>query len=140
MSQFKLGAFDFIDLTVPVGLKERIARDVRSGVDGVTFWQTGQRGEPFLCESFVDVASLAAAEALLTEYHNAVGGDPLEMLWGGSLVHGVRFLVLDVLPHPRGMHAILQGIGGTAGTSQAVLRALWLLEAIDPTQDTPPAS
>jgi hypothetical protein len=142
MSQFQLGPFAFINLTVPVGLKERLARDVRSGVDGVTFWKTGKRGEPFSLLSVTDVANVAAAGVLLDGYHEAVG-ELLDLTWAGLPIQGVQFLVLDVLPLPQGMHATLLGIGGTGGTSEALLRCQWILEAIDitltPATTTTPA-
>lgn len=133
MSQFQLGPFTFINLTVPVGLKERITRDVRSGVDGTTLWKTGKRGEPFPCVSVTDPANVAAAGVLLAEYQEAVG-ELLDLTWAGIHVAGVKFAVLDVLPFPNGMHATLLGIGGTGGTSEALLRAQWVLEAIDVNQ------
>lgn len=132
MSVFRLGDFSFINLTRALSRPvERLEREIRLGTSGVTFWRTGKRGEPFQLASVADVADVDAAQDLLAEYEDLVGGDPVNAIWADR-AHESLVVVHNVMPLEGGLHATLIGIGGLLGSSNALLRAVWLVETIDP--------
>lgn len=128
---FAIGDFTFINLSrVFTRPTEQLAREVRPGVDGTTFWQTGKRAEPMQVASVVDVESVTAAQTLFAEYENQVG-QILPVTWAGVLRTNTQAVILRVDPLDEGLHATVLGIGGTLGSSHAMLRALWTLEMVN---------
>ena len=131
---FAIGAFEFISLSrVFSRPTQKLVREARPGSSGVTFWRTGKRAEPVQIESAVDVGNIEQAEALIHAYELLVGADPVVVRWGGLDLPDILAVVHDVQPVDHGVFKTLLGIGGVLGTSQAFVRALWMIEPIDPT-------
>jgi hypothetical protein len=98
----------------------------RAGVDGVTVWDTGSRGQPYEVQTEVDVETWTIAEALCQAYSQAIDLGPLPIMHGGVVIGDVQ--VLDV-PHATA-EAIAAGLGGICGRSEAIVRASWRLIAV----------
>lgn len=136
MSQFKIGDFEFINMSRLISRPtKRLTREVRSGVAGVTFWNTGKRAEPIIVETVVDTADKNAATNRIFQYEQLIGASPVIVTWFGSPIDGIRVVVMDVQPAERGVHTMLLGVGGvTGGVSHGLCRAIWLLNSIDAEQ------
>ena len=138
MTEFRLGEFEFVSLSRALSRPmQTIEREVRPGADGVTLWRTGKRGQPFVLMSFVDCSTVEAALALLKQYEQLVGDDPVTAKWAGQEVDELLVFVHNVVPDEQGLRAILLGIGGKEGTSHAFLRCHWLVETINPFSASP---
>lgn len=131
-----IGEFQFIHLSrafsKPV---QQLAREVQSGVKGVTLWRTGKRADPISLVSVVDAADCDAAEDLLHQYEELVGGDAVSCVWEGKQLAPLRVVVLGVEPLEDGIHQTLIGIGGILGSSNGLCRCLWHVQPVDPDQD-----
>lgn len=128
---FQIDRFPFFSLSGP---PERpfiqLELEARAGADGQSVWDTGERGQPFQLESIVETVNVIVAASLIADYRSLIGGDPVDMIWAGLEVIGVKYVVLDVQPVPRGVHAILFGKGGAGGPaaiSFGVCRCVWTL-------------
>jgi hypothetical protein len=129
MALFQIGPFDFINLSRPPSLpKQQMEREVRPGVEGVTFWGTGRRSTPYELVSVRDVEDVLEGLLLLDDYQQIVGTGPVQLVWGGY-AHG-RVLVHDVESLEGGVHRTLLGVGGLRGVSGAMLRCHWVLEHV----------
>lgn len=135
MSEFRLGPFQFISLSRAVSRPvHRVERELRPGIDGVTFWRTGRRAEPFDLVSVVDTPDVGGALALLAAYEDTVGSDPVEAVWADLALPELLVLVHNVVPLDEGLHATLLGLGGVNGVATfGLLRCQWTVEPIDPT-------
>lgn len=133
MKIFSIGDFEFLDMTRAISRPtKRISREVRSGVAGVTWWNTGRRGEPFSLITTVDVADVPGAIALLKQYEQLKDLMQLQPLrWASDPLNGCRAMVLEVQPIERGLHHTIAGFGGKLGSSNALLRCQWDLEAVE---------
>jgi hypothetical protein len=140
VSQFWIGDFDFIDLSRPPGRpKERLARELRPGVKGVTFFRTGAKTEQFQLSSVRDCYDLADLQGALAAYEDSVGAGTLEMWWGG--IEWGDVIVHDVVPIDGQCHKVLLGVGGCLGNlraedpdtppARAILRCIWTLEYVE---------
>lgn len=135
MSQFKIGPFEFINLSkLPSYPTKLLTRETRPGQDGVTLWLGGKVAPVQVLQSVVDCSTLADAEAELRAYENLVGAGPVDVVWAGRNQGGVKAIVGGVMPLEEGVHAMVIGIGGTKGTSEAMLRAAWLLHIVSAQQ------
>ena len=133
MTRFSIGLFDFIDLSrPPSGPKFELEREVRPGVEGVTFWSLGRRSAPYTLTSVRDCEDISEALNTLAAYQGAVGSGPLALVWAG--VPQGQVIVHDVEPLDGGAQATLLAIGGVLGTSRAILRCAWTLEYVPPPQ------
>lgn len=131
MSQFKIGAFTFINLSrLPSFPTTKLTREVRPGADGVTLWKHGKNAEPIVVESVVDAPTLAAGIALIRSYEAAVGAGPVDIVWADDTLSGVKAIIGGVMPLEGGVHRMLLGIGGVNGSSFALVRAHWLLDIV----------
>lgn len=130
---YQIGDFEFISLSrVFPRPTQKLVREKRPGLHGVTLWRTGRTGEPFQITSAADCASLEAAEALLHLYELLVGADPVVVRWGNLDLPDILAVVHDVQAPEGGIFRTVLGIGGLLGTSQAFCRAIWTVETIDP--------
>jgi hypothetical protein len=135
MAKYKIGPFEFINLTrLPSFPTTHLTREVRPGADGVTLWKHGKTAEPLVVESVVDVATMADAIALLRSYETIVGTAPVDLVFADNTLPGVQAVVGGVMPLEGGVHAMVIGIGGTKGSSAAMVRAAWLLHIISAQQ------
>jgi|GEM_PF-3616090 len=132
MSAFKIGPHEFISMSRAISSPTpKLSREVRSGVAGVTFWDTGKRAEPILVATVVDTADRAAATARLKQYE-ALVGSVATVTWFGDLLDGVNVVVMDVQPVDGGIRTMLIGVGGTTGgVSHGLCAAVWTLNPID---------
>ena len=131
--RFEIGPFPFISLSRAISRPfEQIEREVRPGIAGTSFWRTGQRGEPFALRSVVDCPDVPSALTTLAAYERLVGQDPVGVTWADVALAGLLVMVLGVMPDEGGVHTVLQGVGGLLGSSNALLRAVWLVEPINP--------
>ncbi len=120
---------------VPGGPMQRIAREVRPGVNGSTFWNTGVRSEPIQLATVVDCANVNAATQLLRAYEATVG-QVVSIDFAGDNLDGVGILVADVQPIEGGACQTVLGVGGTLGTSSGLLRCVWILQPIHPLKES----
>jgi hypothetical protein len=124
---FKIGDFDFIDLSrAPSRSLTRTVREVRPGASGVTLHRMGSQPAPYSLVSVRDVADVETGLDLYAEYEDAVGSDPVTLIWAG--VDKGLVYIHNVLPLDEGIYATLLGIGGLEGTSNGMVRAAWTLE------------
>lgn len=136
MIRNQIGEFQFISLSRAIsGPVEQLAREVRTGVKGVTLWKTGKRAEPFMLVSEADTADVDAAEDLLHQYEDLVGENPVPVTWNGKNLAPRLVVVMNVEPIENGIFQTLLGIGGLLGNSNGFCRCIWTLQPIDPNQD-----
>lgn len=129
MAQFSIGIFEFVNLSRPPSTRMfQTEREVRPGVEGVTFWGLGRRSSPYQLTSVRDCIDVYDALQTLANYEAAAGLDPLLLTWGGTQ-WGLVF-IHDVVPLDNGLYATLLGVGGTLGTSRAMLHCVWTLEFV----------
>lgn len=133
MGKFKIADFEFIKLSraLPQPTK-RITREIRSGVSGVTWWDTGRRGVPFTLVSVVNCVDVNAAQDLFREYQNKKDAFvPVTAEWDGVNPDPVRLMILDVDVIDEGLYATLLGIGGVVSPSNAMLHCRWEVEPLE---------
>jgi len=124
---FKIGAHEFLSLDgVPPVRESEGQLVVRPGVDGVAFWLTGQRGQPFTLRSRVDCESKAAALAKRYEYAQLVFAGKQKLVWGDHQIEtedGAQVMVLAV----RTLRAneLLASSGGLNAPSLGYLECEW---------------
>lgn len=104
-------------------------REVRSGVDGVGLWLTGDRGQPFSITTTLDCISVAAAGTAFAAYGAALPSKKdlyyCSALWG-------TIAVLDVsLVSVRKFNVARGGIQSFTGGSGALLTVQWTIETLD---------
>lgn len=133
-SKFQIGDHEFINLSrFPSVPSKRIVREVRAGVSGTTFWNTGTRSTPFSLLSVVNCADLADAKSIFEGYQetkNLMNAVPVT--WGGQPLAPTRIMILDVETIDAGMYATLLGIGGVGPSpSYAMLHCRWDVETVN---------
>lgn len=118
-----IGSFVFISMSpTPPTNKIRTKIETRQGVDGFSVWKEATRGQIWQCRTAVDVANFTVGQALVQLYEDAVGGAPVALVYA-NLGYG-NVIIKDVNAM---VQTQLLGIGGTAGTSGALVRATWQL-------------
>lgn len=130
---FYIDEFPFIDLTpAPPTVAAKLLVQSRAGVDGVSIWHTGTRGETFAMQSVVNVPNAVAGHRLLHRYQTLIGKpDPVRIMWAGDWLDDVKFFVLDV--RPLQIKQIALGIGGVGGgVSYGLCRCQWICIQVDP--------
>ncbi len=128
MPLYKIGNFQFIDIGhFPIGQKQQVAMESRPGVDGLYFWLTGKRGQPFSVTTVADVENVFAAGVLMTQYEEVIG-QVVPIVWSDRYLPK-QYVVVDVVPVPDGIRQIVLGVGGLLGTSQGICTAQWTLAA-----------
>lgn len=135
MSAFQIGDFEFINLSSAISRPyERVSLERKPGVDGVTAWQNGRAGEPFVLVSSVNPADINSADSLLVQYQALIGQNPVTVRWGGNALNGIKVLVVNVQPLDGAMFATLTAVGGINANSRAMLYAQWTLLSLDVNQ------
>lgn len=103
-------------------------REIRSGVNGIGIWNTGNRGEPFQITTLLDCADVDAAGTALAAYIAAVLTKKdlyyCGELWGTVIVQNVMLQDIKTFTAANG------GIQGWSGGSGAILTVNWTLETI----------
>lgn len=128
MPQFSIGTFNFVNMSVfPLGHKQQVEMESRPGVDGLYFWLTGERGQQFTVETFVDVANVFAAGTIFTQYEKLIG-KVVPVVWSDNYMPK-QYVVIDVVPIPEGIRQIILGVGGVSGISYGICTAAWTLAA-----------
>ena len=103
---------------------ESVEDITRPGVNGVGFRKIGQRSDPFTMESWVDVASAAAAESLYTDYLAIVGTViDIETQQGETREN---FIVIECV---RVLQKQTPRIVGGSNNTGVVLACRWTLQA-----------
>ena len=128
----RIGDFEFISLRGAMERpKLRISIDVRPGVDGVELVQSGKHGEPFQLMSFVDAETYESGRAEARAYESLIGEDAVTLVVGGvsSVDEGYKVVVLNV--RDAQVMPCRRAIGGLRENSQAVIRAIWDLIAVE---------
>lgn len=123
MSIYSIGPELFISLSQPPdSVRTSIVTESVAGVNGYSFWQTGNRGESFQVESVVDLASFAACVAKY-RFYETLKGSVQGVQWA-ALAQG-NYFILDVrqVGPPR---RVLSGVGGI-GSGQYLLRCQWTM-------------
>ena len=122
--------FPFLNLNgALVPSRRTFEREVRTGVDGIGIWYTGQRGEPFGVSTLLDCASVAAAGQVFAAYHASIMSKKnlyyCGAFWGTVLIHNVMLTEIRKLTRRVG------GINGS-GAGGAMLYAQWTIESLYP--------
>lgn len=134
MSLSYIGQFAFISLDgnpdIPKPSVELVARP---GVNGLGFFQTGTRGQPFPLRSFTDADTFQTARFLASAYTTLIGTiQPL--VWSGlpMAADGIYVEVLDV--RPVDVRAVAGGLGVTVENPGAICVCDWFLVAVASSQ------
>ena len=114
----------------PQALTEQPIVLARPGVPGVAIWLTSARGRRFTLRSGVDAEDLGDARAMLANYQELIGTDPVALVWRDVPMtrEGFSVCVLDV--RPVRVMPMLRCVGGTHPPSRAWLEADWDLIAV----------
>lgn len=134
MSLSYIGQFAFIALDGQPDIpKPSVSVVARPGVDGLGFFQTGTRGQPFVLRSFTDASDFGFARALASQYTTLIGTIQ-PCVWSGlpMAADGVYVMVIDVRPVE--VRAVAGGYGVTVETPGAICVCEWLLVAVDEDQ------
>lgn len=139
---FSIGGIAFVEFSDPTGaLKRRMAElETRSGVPYHSLWIHSERGQETPLRAFVDVADAAAGVSKLQELYDLVG-TAVAIVWAGVEFPNL-FDVVRVEPLSQGeingVQVIAIGVGGTQGTSSAVVRAeITVIETDEPVPEEP---
>ena len=131
MPNNSIANFAFIRLTPPPILPaKQWQMEARSGVNSVTLFDTGARGEPYQCRTIVDCLSLADASALVAAYYESVNSNELVQVVYAGRLSPVLYKVVSVVTTR--MNKIAGGVGGVNATSTAILECQWILQPIGP--------
>lgn len=122
--------FPFLNLNgALVPSRPTFEREIRTGINGVGIWATGNRGEPFGVNTLLDCESVAAAGLAFKAYHASIMSKKnlyyCGALFGTVLIHNVLLTEIRKLTRRVG------GINGS-GAGGAMLYAQWTLEALYP--------
>jgi hypothetical protein len=122
--------FPFLNLNGSlVPTKPTFEREIRTGVNGIGLWATGNRGEPFGISTLLDCPSVAAAGQVYAAYHASIMSKKnlyyCGAFWGTVLIHNVLLTEIRKLTRRVG------GINGS-GSGGAMLYAQWTLETLYP--------
>ena len=130
---YSLGSFTFVNfhgmsgIGAPQTVRKTAVPLQRPGVDGTAIVTTGTKGSIFQMRSFVDVASVSAAQVLIVAYEAAVNNELLQLVHGGTNYYATPILnqywVLDV---QAGWRRSSASVGGMAGGLVGV-EAFWTL-------------
>lgn len=130
-----IGNFQFLRLTGhPERAQLQLAIERRSGIDGVTIWETGEAGEPIRLQSFAFALDYASAKQLYRDYLTLIPAGPVQVSKGGAEPTQL-YKVLKVIPVD--IRAILRGMTGDGVNYQGLCVCDWILFPINPTVQPP---
>jgi len=134
-----IGPYTFLRLSnMPERMQGIWARSARAGVNGVSLKFIGISCEPFTIQSMDFALNFAAAEGLYRAYQYATLASPMQVMYGGVLEPNQLFQVLNVVPVPGGIRAIVGGYKPQDSTLyQGICECQWTLQPIDITIQTP---
>lgn len=123
-----IGDFAFIRIDpAPQGPRKVMAIETSAGVDGHSYWELGEKGEPMAYVTQVDLPSIGAAMVVFRGYQNLIG-TRVPMQYAGLdpitdweyQVHDVRQVAIK----ETGLR-----VGGVSGSGAygAILVAEWIL-------------
>ena len=134
MSLSYIGNFAFIALDgqpdIPKPSVEVVARP---GVNGLGFFQTGTRGEPFVLRSFTDASDFQFARFLASSYTQLIGTIQ-PMIWSGLNMAADNIFVMILNVRPIEVRAVAGGMGVTVTNPGAICICEWLMVAVDASQ------
>lgn len=129
--EFFLGDVPFISLSRADGRsgppdfpKEQVELIERPGIDGTGLLLLGRRGQPFPCRALTSVGSRQAGLDLLQTFVDAIGADPLPLIWANENLtnqYGVAYQILDVL------ETAVQPVTAASNGASFLVRATLLL-------------
>lgn len=134
MSLSYIGPFTFISLDGQPDIpKPSVAMVARAGVDGLGFFNTGTRGEPFVLRSFTDASDFPTARYIASQYTTVIGSIQ-PCVWSGlpMAADGVYVMVLGVRPVE--VRAVAGGYGVTVSNPGAICVCDWALVAVSASQ------
>lgn len=133
-----IGQFTFVRLDKAperVGAQWEIASV--AGIDGVSLWNSGNRGQPFTLMSEAVALSYAAGRTFLKQYKSLELAGPVSIVCG-VLENDQLYKVLSVNWHGPGVKRVARAhIGGDTTTYGAIVWATWSLLPIDPFVQSP---
>jgi len=100
----------------------------RSGVDGLSIWDTGERGAPFTVTTKAKAVSHADAQATLEAYNDLRKQGPQQITYAGRVLPDVAFHVLNV--QPKACKQLVLGVSA-AGNFYGWVEAEWTLLPVD---------
>lgn len=134
MSLSYIGQFAFVSLDGQPDIpKTRVEVVARPGVDGLGFFSTGVRGQPFVLRSFTDASDFGFARWLASQYTTIIGTIQ-PVIWSGLSMpaSGVYVMVLDVIPVE--VRTVMGGVGVTTSTPGGICVCDWVLAPVSSDQ------
>lgn len=126
MPSSSIGTATFIAMRPqPVVAGQQLIPEAKAGVANVGWWKAGSKGTEYSVETVRDVATFADAVALAAAYRTLQDAGALAITYGGVSLGNVLVLSVEATAEK-----IVQGHGGIAGTSEAIVRAQWRLVAV----------
>ncbi len=136
-SNYKIGLFEFIDFPYPLRAARTTEVETRPGLPYHSLWVTGFRHEPQTFTALTDATSLSSADDLWRSFRAAIGLQ-LPITWGGTMWPNM-YDILDVRPgEESAVRKILLGVGGTLGTSAAIISSQWTVAECNVAAALPP--
>jgi hypothetical protein len=124
MSTYLIGLFEFISLPYPIRAARVIEREIRPGLPYHSIWITGFRHEPKTFTLVTDVADLATGDYMFRSFRASIGTQ-LPITWNGTMWPNM-YDIIDVHEgEESAVQKIIMGVGGTAGTSGALIYSTW---------------
>ena len=130
MSSIYDGTTTYSFLTLRGGVQlagERMAEITRPGSDGVAFQKVGQRTQPFVMVSRVDVDDAAAVATLITGYKTFEGELTTVTDDLGNAHTNVAVLRVELIRH----YAVETLVGKLSTTGGFIVEARWFLQATE---------
>jgi hypothetical protein len=131
-----IGSFSFVRMSGhPPRATPNFALERRSGINGITIWETGAAGRPFRLQTMDFALNYAAAAALYVNYLSLLFQGPVQIV-KGSLISTHWYKVLEI--HPTQIEAIVRGHKpGDSTVYQGLCVCDWILVPIDPSVQPP---
>lgn len=123
-SPYMIGLFEFLDLPYPGRAARVVETETRPGLPYHSAWITGFRHEPQTLTLVADVATVVAGDLLFRQYRASIGTQ-LPITWAGSMWPHMYDILNVELADESAVRRIILGVGGTAGTSGALVYSTW---------------